>query len=143
MAVHAVVVDHRVLQVHQIGQRVHDEGVLRLISRQRELSQGGADGSKQIRVVLILTLLNMVDDKGQFGIDVEVLNMQILQTMDHAGVVESHTVLLGVDRVHDTLIAVKVSLLHKLPVSVVLHSPRIQRCGARPTRRQSNQRKKV
>lgn len=143
MAVHAVVVDHRVLQVHQIGQRVHDEGVLRLISRQRELSQGGADGSKQIRVVLILTLLNMVDDKGQFGIDVEVLNMQILQTMDHAGVVESHTVLLGVDRVHDTLIAVKVSLLHKLPVSVVLHSPRIQRYGAQPTRRQSNQRKKV
>lgn len=142
MAVHAVVVDHRVLQVHQIGQRVHDEGVLRLISRQRELSQGGADGSKQIRVVLILTLLNMVDDKGQFGIDVEVLNMQILQTMDHAGVVESHTVLLGVDRVHDTLIAVKVSLLHKLPVSVVLHSPRIQRYGAQPTRRQSNQRKK-
>ena len=142
MAVHAVVVDHRVLQVHQIGQRVHDEGVLRLVSIQRELSQGGADGSKQIRVVLILTLLNMVDDKGQFGIDVEVLNMQILQTMDHAGVVESHTVLLGVDRVHDTLIAVKVSLLHKLPVSVVLHSPRIQRYGAQPTRRQSNQRKK-
>ena len=86
MAVHAVVVDHRVLQVHQIGQRVHDEGVLRLISRQRELSQGGADGSKQIRVVLILTLLNMVDDKGQFGIDVEVL-MQVSLNLTRSSLV--------------------------------------------------------